>query len=240
MQSPKISIIIPTLNEERYLPKTIESIFQHAEFPQDLEILVVDAGSLDQTAKIAEELGVKVFQKPEFVLKKYESLNFGIKQANGDVILFLDADTILPKEFDIKISKSLGQQGIVGGAFEFSFDHLDWKLSLLQKFNRIRYRFGHMYYGDQAIFCLKSVAVELGGYPKKELMESAYFCKRLLTIGKLRLIKSAVKTSPRRFNENGFFKVFWFDFTMWVRFRLNLSVEEYGKKYWGLNLNADG
>ncbi len=237
---PTISIIIPTLNEERYLSKTIECIFKNVERPEGLEILVIDAGSSDRTIQIAEQLGVKVVCKPEFVLKKYQSLNHGIAHAEGKALVFLDADTMLPKGFDSMVVNTLDKQGVVGGAFEFSFDRLNWKLFLLQKFNRIRYRFGHMYYGDQAIFCRRESAEELGGYPEKELMESAYFCKRLLTIGKLQLIKSPVKTSARRFNDHGFFKVFWFDFIMWIRFGLNLSVEEYGKKYWGLNLQTNG
>lgn len=240
MQQPVISIIIPTLNEEKYLSKTIECIFKNAESPDDLEVLVIDAGSSDQTVQIAENLGVKVYCKPEYVLKKYQSLNHGITQANGMTLIFLDADTLLPERFDSMVVNTLDRHGVVGGAFEFSFDRLDWKLGLLQKFNRIRYRFGHMYYGDQAIFCKKEAADKLGGYPEKELMESAYFCKRLLTIGKLRLIKSPIKTSARRFNNHGFLKVFWFDFIMWIRFGLNLSVDEYGKKYWGLNLQTDG
>ena len=240
MEDPKISIIIPTLNEEKYLPQTIECIFKHAEHPTNLEVLVIDAGSSDRTIQVAEELGVKVFLKPEFVLKKYQSLNYGMSTARGKALIFLDADTILPEDFDKKVISVLKHPKVVGGAFEFSFDRLDWKLYLLQKFNRIRYRFGHMYYGDQGVFCWKETAEKVGGYPQKELMESAYFCKRLLTAGKLRLIKSPVKTSARRFNTYGFFKVFWFDFMMWIRFGLNLSVEEYGKRYWRLNLGSDG
>ncbi len=240
MAEPKISIIIPTLNEEKFLPKTIECIFQHAKNTDYLEVLVVDAGSTDQTVRIAEELEAKVFSKPEFQLKKYQSLNHGISCAKGETLIFLDADTILPKEFDLKVLKALEQPQVVGGAFEFSFENSDWKLSLLQLFNRIRYRFGQMYYGDQAIYCSKSAAESIGGYPEKELMESAYFCKRLLSVGKLRLIKSPVKTSARRFNNYGFFKVFWFDFTMWIRFGLGLSVDEYGKKYWSVNMSSDG
>lgn len=239
-KSPTISIIIPTLNEEGYLPVTVTNTLKCADDPDRLEVLVVDAGSTDQTIKSIEGQNTRIFVKPEFVLKKHKSLNFGIEQAAGDVLIFLDADTILPIGYDTLVLKMLDQPNVVGGAFEFSFDHSDWKLRLLQRFNRIRYRFGHMYYGDQAVFCLKSTATEVGRYPPKDLMESAYFCKRLLTVGKLGLIKSPVKTSARRFITNGFFKVFWFDFTMWIRFVLNMPVEQYGKRYWGLNLESDG
>ncbi|MEP1095442.1 MAG: glycosyltransferase [Cyclobacteriaceae bacterium] len=235
-----ISVIIPTLNEEFYLPRTIENTFLSAEDPQDLEVLVVDAGSSDNTLRTIEKLGVRIFSKPEFALKKFQSLNYGIEQAKGETLLFLDADTTLPKAFDKHIRKTLEDKAMVGGAFEFSFEKPDWKLYLLQMINRIRYRIEQTYYGDQAVFCRKSVVKKIGGYPEKTLMESAFFCNQLLKAGQLKLIKKPIKTSPRRFNENGFFKVFWFDFTMWIRFVLNLPVEEYGKKYWGLNLKSDG
>lgn len=236
----KISIIIPTLNEEKYLKKTIQNIFECAENPNDLEILVIDAGSCDQTLESIRDLEVQTFSKPEFALKKYESLNFGIQNSTGEYLIFLDADTKLPKAFDSLIKSKLSRKNIVGGAFEFSFERPDWKLYLLQLLNRARYRLRKTYYGDQAIFCKREAAISIGGYPKKELMESAYFCDKLMRAGKLSLIRTPVKTSPRRFNENGFFKVFWFDFVMWIRFGLNLPVEQYGKSYWGLNMKSNG
>ena len=240
MDSLKISVIIPALNEELYLPKTIENVFLNAEDPKNLEVLVVDAGSSDSTMQAIEKLDVRMFSKPEFALKKYQSLNYGIEQSTGEILLFLDADTTLPKAFDKHIRKTLEDKKMVGGAFEFSFEKPDWKLYLLQMINRIRYRIEQMYYGDQAVFCRRSAAEKIGGYPEKTLMESAFFCSQLLKVGQLKLIKEPIKTSARRFNEKGFFKVFWFDFTMWIRFVLNLPVEDYGKKYWELNLKSDG
>ena len=238
--SISISIIIPTLNEEKYLARTIEHIYAHAEAEKHLEILVIDAGSVDRTLESINDFEIKTFSREEFIGKKYASLNFGLQQSTGEVVLFLDADTLLPKGFDTQIHKKFQQTGVVGGAFEFSFIHPDWKLKVVELLNRIRYRFGQLYYGDQAVFCLRNVAIEVGGFPEKELMESAFFCKRLLKAGKLRLIKSPVKTSPRRFNESGFFKVTWFDISMWIRFVFNFPVEQYGKQYWKMNVKSDG
>ncbi len=235
-----ISIIIPTLNEEKYLLPTINQIYSGAVHIDAIEILVIDAGSEDNTLTSIKHLEVMMYSKPEFVLKKYESLNFGISQAKGRVLIFLDADTMLPKEFDQYILQRIDLHKIVGGAFEFSFDRTDWKLWTVQWINRIRYRFGKMYYGDQAVFCKRETAVKIGGFPEVELMESAYFCSKLKKEGKLVLIKKAVKTSPRRFLENGFFKTLWFDIMMWIRFVLTLSPSQYGKTYWKWNLKSNG
>ena len=234
-----ISVIIPTLNERNFLTQTILGIISQADHPEQIEILVIDAGSTDGTLDTIKDFRVRVFSNDEFALKKFKSLNFGIKQAHGEIVVFLDADTMLPKGFDRLIIEKLQLHNVVGGAFEFSFNQSDWKLKLIELLNRIRYRLDKIYYGDQAVFCKKKVAEEVGGFPSKELMESAFFCKKLLKVGDLRLIRSPIKTSPRRFNENGFFKVTWFDVTMWIRFVLNFSVEEYGKKYWGVNLKSD-
>ena len=238
--SSTISIIIPTLNEEKYLARTIEHIYAHADEVNEPEILVIDAGSVDRTLESVNDYKIKTFSRKEFSGKKYASLNLGLQQAIGDVVVFLDADTLLPKGFDTLIQEKMAQPEVVGGAFEFSFIQSDWKLKVVELLNRIRYRFGQLYYGDQAVFCLRNVAIDVGGFPEKELMESAFFCKRLLKEGKLRLIKSPIRTSPRRFNESGFFKVTWFDISMWIRFVFNFPVEQYGKQYWKMNVKSDG
>ena len=235
-----ISIIIPTLNEEAYLRKTILHTLEAASDPDSIEFIVVDAGSKDQTIASVDDLNLQTYLHPEFALQKFKSLNLGIEKAAGEVLIFLDADTSLPDGFDSLIKRKLTNPNVVGGAFEFSFRDPDWKLWLLQVSNRIRYRFGQIFYGDQAIFCMTNAAKEIGGYPQKKLMESAYFCQELKKVGTLTLIKSPVSTSPRRFNENGFFKSTWFDIMMWLRFVFKLPVDSYGAKYWGVNLKSDG
>ena len=222
------------------MSQTINNVFESVTRRDKIEILVIDAGSADGTLMSIKGLSIELYQKPEFRQKKYLSLNFGISRAKGEVLLFLDADTFLPAGFDTFIQNQLSKPNVVGGAFEFSFRNPDWKLWILQLLNRIRYRAGQMYYGDQAVFCQKEVAETIGGYPKRLLMESAFFCKELKNRGKLKLIKTPIVTSPRRFKENGFFKVSWFDFSMWVRFLFNLPIENYGQRYWQINLKTDG
>ncbi|MEP1034150.1 glycosyltransferase [Ekhidna sp.] len=232
-----ISIVIPTLNEVSNISSTIEHTIRCASEPNNLAFIVVDAGSEDGTlASISNSMILK-FSKPDFKLRKYKSLNYGLQKSAGDVVLFLDADTLLPAHFDASILKALEDKKVVGGAFEFSFQKPDWKLWLLTIVNRIRYRFGKIYYGDQAIFARKEVLDQLGGFPEEALMETAYLCKSLRKKGKLALMKPGIVTSPRRFNEHGFFKVAWFDLNMFIRFNLGLPVSSYANKYWGKNLN---
>lgn len=234
-----ISIIIPTLNEEGFLRNTVEHTLRVAANPEQLEIIIVDAGSSDQTIYEVEDLFVTSFIKPAFILQKYKSLNFGAAKANANVLLFLDADTFLPIHFDDLIMSKLKHEQVVAGAFEFSFTEPDLKMKILTLINRIRYRFGHVYYGDQAIWVRKSAFEKVGGFPKESLMEAAFLCKNLRKLGKLVLIKKAIKTSPRRFSTYGFFRVTWFDIVMYIRFRLGLPVSTFAKNYWSKNLSGE-
>ena len=78
-----ISIIIPTLNEEKYLRKTILHAMEMAEDKTNLERIVVDAGSTDDTLKSVEDLPIKTFETPAFIFKKSLSMNFGAEESRG-------------------------------------------------------------------------------------------------------------------------------------------------------------
>ncbi len=105
-----ISIIIPTLNEEKVLKKTIESVLIQ---PNKLEIIISDGGSTDNTLNIAKKYAKIVNSKKGRGIQ----MNSGTKFANGDILLFLHADTILPKNATKKIKKILKDKTIIAGRF---------------------------------------------------------------------------------------------------------------------------
>ena len=232
----KISIIIPTLNEVQYLRNTVQNAIIHADFPDRLELLIVDAGSTDATLATINNLDVKTFTNIAFKLQKHKSLNFGLEQAKGEVVLFLDADTLLPKHFDTLITEKLKEETVVGGAFEMRFSNPDVKLLVLSIFNSLRYNIWKTYYGDQAIFCRREAALKVGGF-QDTLMEAAHFCKAIRKLGQLRTVKQPVITSPRRFREGGFWSVFWYDVKMWFRFIFGRDLKKFQKTYWKTNLH---
>lgn len=90
---PQLSIIIPTLNEEKYLPKLLGSIRKQTY--KDYEIIVADAGSKDRTKKIAEKYRCRTVKGGMPSVGR----NAGAKRAKGEILLFLDADVLLPKDF---------------------------------------------------------------------------------------------------------------------------------------------
>ncbi len=231
-----ISVIIPTLNEANYLPAAIRRVLAAAHDRSNLELIVIDSGSSDETVACVKEFPVQVFEKPDFILRKYASLNWGIEKAKGEILIFLDADTLLPYHFDASVIKTLNKKGVVGGAFEFAFAPVNFQLRVIELINRFRYRLDGIYFGDQAIFCKKNVAYQVGGFPKNELMDAAFFCKRLKRVGKLQLIHKKAVTSSRRFTTNGYFRVFWFDFVLWLKFHFVKTTVNEREKYWKFNL----
>jgi glycosyltransferase involved in cell wall biosynthesis len=102
----KFSVIVPTLNEARYLPRLLKSL--QAQTSQDFQVIVVDGGSLDSTQSIAESFGAKVFVlngSPEFPAR-----NFGASHSQGSLLIFTCADVVLPK-FSLEKIETLVDRG---------------------------------------------------------------------------------------------------------------------------------
>lgn len=230
----KLSVIIPTCNEADNINTTIQ-VLQNRASQKPFEIMVVDCGSEDGTTDIIKSPEVIIIQNPVLAGKKWMSLRMGARLSQGDVLLFLDADTLVPQNYDLAIGSALKNEAVVGGAFEFSFDKASFPLFVVTMVNRIRYRFRKRFYGDQAIFVKKDAYLQAGGWPKRSLMEAAYFCKNLQKIGRLVLLPQAIVTSSRRFTEGGVWKVFFHDCKIWMMNLLGLDVEKYGKAYWKIN-----
>lgn len=230
----KLSVIIPTFNEAGNINKTIEALLTQAK-QKPFEIIVVDCGSVDNTLGKISYPEVITVSNPRLAGKKWRSLRFGASLAQGNALLFLDADTLVPENFDQAIEQCLMNPSVVGGAFEFSFDKFSFSLFCISLFNRIRYRFRKRFYGDQGIFVRKSAYLKAGGWPNKSLLEAAYFCKNLQQYGQLRLVRQPVITSSRRFTEGGVWRVFFHDCKIWGMDLLGMDVEKYGEAYWKKN-----
>lgn len=102
---PKVSVLIPAFNEETTIRKTIESIKSQT-YPVE-EIIVVDDASTDRTGEIAQNLGAKVVRTPKNSGTKAKAQNFGLQFVNGEVVVTVDADTILAPNAIEKILPAL-------------------------------------------------------------------------------------------------------------------------------------
>lgn len=196
MPLPRISIIIPTLNEAGTLPQTLATLPAATE----TEVIVVDGGSVDQTPAVAKALGVRVVGAAP---GRSRQLNGGAAAATGSLLLFLHADTRLPQGFDQAIRHTLAQPGVVAGAFRLAINGPDRGLRWVEWGVNVRSRFLQMPYGDQAIFIKAEVFDKLGGFPDLPMMEDFELVRRLRKVGRVAIATSAVLTSDRRWRTLG-------------------------------------
>jgi rSAM/selenodomain-associated transferase 2/rSAM/selenodomain-associated transferase 1 len=198
----RLSIIIPTLNEAHAIEKTIVALRQS----DRTEILVVDGGSSDGTDDLARQLGVRVLSTAP---SKAEQMNAGAVRAQGEVLLFLHADTRLPENFEARVLTAAARRGFCAGAFTLGIDSEDRGVRFIERVANWRTRFLKMPYGDQALFLSRRLFHEIGGFADYPIMEDFDLIRRLKKRGTITILPESVKTSPRRWQNLGVFKT-WF------------------------------
>lgn len=231
----KLSIIIPTLNEARYLPGTVRAVRRRAVLGPPHEIIVADCASRDGTRQLAQKLGALLADDEPAPNSRAAALNRGAARATGEVLLFLDADTIPPRGYDRAIRTALRRGSVIGGAFEFRLAGAAFGLRIVELINRVRYRLWPRYYGDQGIFVRHEAFQRSGGYPERSILEASDFSRRLWQLGRLALLRQYMTTSPRRFLEDGIGRVLAGDVRLWWLDLLGLPTERFGPPYWENN-----
>ena len=221
----KISVIIPVLNEGANLKKTLAKVQQD----QDVEIIVVDGGSKDGTVEIAKKYGVKVIVSPQ--PGRSFQMNFGAKEAVGDILLFLHGDTILPGGYSQKIIAAFTKTKTIAGAFELAIDGEGFSLRLVETAVNWRSRFLYLPYGDQAMFVKASVFWELGGFPNLPIMEDFVFIRQLKSLGTIAIIPNPVITSGRRWQKLGVWKTTLLNQGIVMGYYLGVSPERLARWY---------
>ena len=191
-----ISIIIPVLNEAAIVGRTIEQLSQHSE----LEIIVVDGGSQDNTATIAQQKAHQVITDRR---GRAAQMNAGANIAQGDILLFLHADTLLPVDFVELVVKTLAQSGVIAGAFELTIAGKARSLRWIEMLVKLRSHLLSLPYGDQAIFISSSSFSKLGGFAELPIMEDFEFIKRARKQGRIAIAPGVVITSDRRWQKLG-------------------------------------
>lgn len=190
-----LSVIIPTLNEERCLEHTLRPLVTRP----DVEIIVADGGSHDVTIEIAERMGACVVSS---AAGRGRQMNVGASLASGDALLFLHADTQLPDTFVEQIRTTL-KQGAIAGAFPLRIDGEGRSLRWIQRGVNFRSRVLRRPYGDQGLFVSADCFFRIGGFPNWPLMEDVELCRRLRKHGSIALANQPVTTSARRWSRLG-------------------------------------
>ena len=220
-----ISIIIPVLNEAAIIQESLSLLQNNPE----IEVIVVDGGSQDQTVKFAQEMGVKVFSTKE--AGRAKQMNLGAKMAQGDIVLFLHGDTRLPPKYAAIIQDLLQQPQVIAGAFSLKISGDKLSLRIVETLVNWRSHFLSLPYGDQAIFIKTSIFHEIGGFPELPIMEDFEFIQRLKLRGKIAITTAAVLTSGRRWQKLGVLRTTFINQMMIFGYYLGVSPEKLQRLY---------
>lgn len=191
-----ISVIVPVLNEEKSVAATLAAL--HALAPY--EIIIVDGGSSDRTREIAARFPVRTISSER---GRARQMNRGAREASGDVLLFLHADTRLPLTAFTDIAGALDDPRYLGGRFDVELDGEHWLLPLVGRMISYRSRISKVGTGDQAIFVRRAVFERMHGFEEIPLMEDIAFCRALKRLGRVACLRSRVITSARRWEADG-------------------------------------
>jgi rSAM/selenodomain-associated transferase 2 len=225
-----ISIIIPTFNEARHLPATLDAIERNE---GAREVIVVDADSFDATIHIALEHRARVVWSS--VRQRASQMNLGAQSAQGDVFLFLHADTRLPKNALEKIEYAMVKRNVVGGGFARRYDSPSWFLRGTCALAGVRTRFTGWFLGDQAIFVQRGVFKILGGFSNFNLFEDLDFSRRMCCQGRVVTLRPPVISSARRFSLCRPWRTTWSDLILTRRYLCGVDPNQLAAKYY-----ADG
>ena len=133
--SPKISVIIPVLNEAKIIGELLPYLIKNSSKENIKEIILVDGGSTDLTLDIAKPFNVDIISCKK---GRARQLNYGAKKATGDILYFLHADTFPPKEYDTLILNAC-LSGAETGCFRMKFDSKNPILSFFAWLSKINH-----------------------------------------------------------------------------------------------------
>ena len=197
---PKISIIIPTINEANNLPLLLSDL---SSIQKEGEIIIVDCGSEDKTIDIANIYGAKVcISKAK---NRGLQLDMGAKNSKGDWLIFLHADTRLTHDWFMKTKSFL--KGDKNYIYHFKFKVNSKKIiyRLLEILVNLRSKYLKEPYGDQGLIIHRSIYFKNNGFRKIPLMEDIDFFRRLNNKKNLFQLNLPIFTSSRKWEKTNIF-----------------------------------
>lgn len=210
----RLSIIIPAYNEEDYLPATVDAI--NADKTDDAEVIVVDNASTDSTRRIAEVRGATVVSETEHNIGKVR--NTGAASAKGDILVFIDADSIVRPGILEQIIEATNDPKCFGGAAAVEYEPIQNR-TLISWFVKLYPILGNWMKmrGGALQYCRADVFRDLGGFDSTIYVgEDIDFGWRLDRLARERgahttfIKEPKVLTSSRRWNRMGFVRLMFF------------------------------
>ncbi|HUJ12497.1 MAG TPA: TIGR04283 family arsenosugar biosynthesis glycosyltransferase [Thermoanaerobaculia bacterium] len=206
-----VSVIIPALNEEEWIAGAVASA-------AGCEVIVVDGGSSDRTARFATAAGARVLLSAP---PRARQLNQGAAAASGDWLIFLHADSRLPPG----AAEAVEGSGASFGGFRLQFAEPDRKLRIAARMINLRTAITREPWGDQAQFIRRSAFT---GFREIPIMEDYELARRMRPA---RILPLAVTTSGRRFLRKGLLRTAVVNWLTIFRYHLGADPEELARAY---------
>lgn len=196
----RISIIIPTYNEEKNIGKLLSFLEKEGEF----ETIVVDGGSSDKTKEIVSQYkGATFLESP--LKGRAHQLNYGAQNASREILYFVHADTIPPASFSQYIQEAFDKNQH-SGCFAYRFDKPTFLLRVLGFFTRFNWFYTGG--GDQTLFICRDLFLEKKGFnPDYVIMEDFELTSKLIKDKLFVVLPQKATVSARKYEKNSFFQV---------------------------------
>lgn len=208
-----LRIVIPVLNEGEALTERL-AILQPLR-SQDVELVVVDGGSTDESWARARPWVDRLMASPAGRARQMNAGAQDTPTSQADALLFLHADTQLPRNAVAMILAALRERA--WGRFDVQLDAQDWRLSLVQSMMNLRSRLSGIATGDQAMFVRADAFRATGGFPDQPLMEDIELSSRLIRFSRPACLRERVRTSARKWEREGVWR------TVFMMWRLRLA-----------------
>jgi glycosyltransferase involved in cell wall biosynthesis len=246
---PAISVVIPAFNEEAYLPRLLDTVqvardrYRHG--PDSVEVIVADNCSTDRTARIATARGCTVVTVGKRVIGAVR--NAGARDATGDILAFVDADTTIHVETFNEIADVLADPGVVGGATGIRFERSSAGIKLTFGMLVVAGSLIRLVMGERPIanidtgvtFCWRHDFEETGGYSEDRLFaEDAKFLIDLKKLARRRRqhlahgMKSRAVFSTRKFDAHGDWHYFPLSLRMIGSVLTRGGAAAWARRYW--------
>jgi rSAM/selenodomain-associated transferase 2/rSAM/selenodomain-associated transferase 1 len=219
----KFSVVIPALNEAGIICQRIAHV---RSLRPDVEIVVADGGSTDNTLASAGEQNVLIATSEP---GRGIQCNAGAAIASGDILVFLHADTELPEDAFVQLEEYFANDNVQIGTFKLSFDMDHWLLRLYCLPSELNLAFTR--FGDQCIVVRKSFFLSLGGFPGWRLFEDLALTNRARKQTRIYRFPGKVRTSARRFIRNGIIRQQVLNIWYTLQYFMGVSPDELAGKY---------
>ena len=223
-----LSVIVPTLNEERCIRRLLSDI---ALLQVPREVIVADGGSSDSTVLIASDCGARVLTSSR---GRGAQLAAGARAASAPTLCFLHADVRLHADARAELVDTVQRAPVSPSAayvFRFRIDGMDWRYRLIEGGARLRMHLLKLPYGDQGLIVSRKDYDAAGGYQDVPLMEDVALIDALRRVTPLKSLRASLPVSARRWERDGPLTRMVRNAATIVAYRLGASPQRLAKYY---------